>query len=159
MADFSNSTALMTHEDPKQWRIVPTVYEEGEYAASISHVQKSDFVWDALGRSLDAHKPQGLGIMLSFAWQLHFYAYKEASARGIVTAVAMPTNVSALSGLMKSVPIEAVLTTEEGAHAFVQDLQEAGMLERIKVWFIVSPKERPSSFVAPVGTTVHDLLP
>lgn len=149
----------MTHEDSKQWRIVPSVYQEGEYTAPISRFERSDFVWNALARSLDAYKPEGLGIMLSFAWQLHFYAYREASARGIVTAVAMPTNVSALSGLMKSVPIEAVLTTEEGAKAFVQDLRDAKMLEKIKLWVIVSPKENRSSFVAPVGVTVHDILP
>ncbi len=138
---------------------MPTVYKEGEYAAPIARFERSDFVWEKLGATLDAHRPHGLGIMLSFAWQLHTYAYNEANKRGVVTAVAMPTNVSALSGLMKSVPIDAVLTTDEGARAFMDDLREVGMLERIKVWIIVSPKDAPSSFTAPVGVTVHDILP
>lgn len=115
--------------------------------------------WEALALALMRVKPAALGMMLPFSYQMHFYAYREASERGIYTAIAMPTNPGAISGLMRSVPIEMVLVNDAGARALERDLREQGMLDAVRLWFVVSPKDEPSGFAPMRGEVVHAALP
>ena len=149
----------MSDEDIKKWRIVPSVYEELSVREGIGRRMSVDWRWTILDEALGKYAPSGLGILLPFAWQMHWYAYSEAQRRGIITATATPNNVMALTGMMRTAPIEAVIATKESAQAFVDDLKEQGMLSRIRLWVIVSVRGETASFRAPLGETVYDSLP
>ncbi len=144
--------------DPKLWRIVPRAYGE-TFAVPVAQTAEVSLTWPVLGKALEEANIQGLGIVLPFAWQQHFAAYQEANKRGVITAVAMPTNVSALTGLMRNVEIDAVITNDVGARNLLADLTEVRMLERIRLWVVLSTKEEQSSFDVPGAIVVHDLLP
>lgn len=149
----------MDTKDPAQWRLVPSVYDEGEVKNTIgSAVSESKSFFDI--RSLfNEYRLTGLGMLLPFSWQLHWYLYTQARENGMYTAVAMPTNVSALSGLMRSVPIDAVITTKSGADRLVQDLRAQGMLEQIKLWILVLKKDETCDFSVLNGSVVTKILP
>ncbi len=96
--------------------------------------------WPALGRMLDDIQPKGLGILLPPILQLHRPAYLEARARTIVVAVALPSQISALTGLVEEASIEAVIATQGAANEFAADLERVGLTTNIKAWFIVDEK-------------------
>lgn len=150
----------MAQRDPKEWRVLP-----GTYAAR-THEETPAARFDtaarrlpALAEALTAHTPRALGIVLPFSWQMHFLAYREASERGVKTAIAMTSNVAPLSGLMRSLPIEAVIASSTAAVLIADDLRSQGLLERIKVWVILQEAGDTQSFSVPTGEVVYEILP
>lgn len=128
-------------------RPVPVEKEGGGFVIEMRPV---NFSWKGLGEMLDDVKPKGLGLLMPLASQLHWYAYTEARARGIVVGLAQPSNITALTGLVDILPIDAVVATEAAAHAFAQDLDNFGILSRIRGWYIFCPQET-STFSPPSG--------
>lgn len=147
----------MEAADPRTVRLVPHAYADEERAAC--HLLRADWRFAALGEALDRARPRAVGMLLPFSWQLHWHVYKGASERGIRTAVAMPSNPGALTGLLRSVPIEAVVANDAGARAFHEDLKAHGLLERIRLWAVLSPKDVMSGFRAEHGDVIHIPLP
>lgn len=137
-------------------RIIPQIYED---IPGATRVLEESFKWRELSEVLKEYRPVGLGLVMPFSWQMHWYAYKEACAEGIITAVAMPTNPSALSGLMKGIAIDAVLSNEAGAFALEEDLASEAMLARIRVWIIATPQGSPRVFKPKHGAVVYIDLP
>lgn len=146
--------------DAKDWRVVPGLYAEGTDTLTVPS-RRLSATWDfqVLREALERETPTGLGLVLPFSWQMHWYAYTEASKRGIRTAVAMPSNTTALVGLMRSMPIDAVLTNDLGARALERDLQQDGLLQDMKLWVVLSSKEAPSDFSPKHGKVIHATLP
>jgi hypothetical protein len=144
--------------DPKTMRRVPQSYTDAN-ASPMSRPMPVAWRFEALALALERIRPAALGMMLPFSYEMHFYAYREASDRGIYTAIAMPTNPGALSGLMRSVPIEMVLVNDAGARALERDLREQGMLSAVRLWFVVSPEGEPSDFALESGEVIHATLP
>lgn len=140
--------------DPKQERLMPDL----SVASGIS-VMRRDRSWADLSELFETLHPQALGIVLPFSSQLHWYAYREARTHGVMTALAIPSNVAVLTGLMEEVPIEAVVTTAAAARVFEDDLVRVNLNTHIKAWLIVDTKAGERSFVARTGETRYTTFP
>lgn len=117
-----------------------------------------DQQWEALGRLLDDTSPKGLGLLLPPLLQLHRPAYVEARARGIVVVSTFPSQLGALTGLVREISIEALVTTGPLAREVALHLESLGILSHIKGWLIVTLSGEESAYVPPVGVSVFDQL-
>lgn len=138
-------------------RVIPSAYRDD--VGESTRILPASWQWSELAEVLTQYQPAGLGLVMPFSWQMHWYAYQVARECGIYTAVAMPTNPTALSGLMRTLPIDAVVVSELGAQALHDDLRAEHMLARIRVWILVVPPGTRSVFRPEQGVVVQLMLP